>query len=224
MAMATVLKMELWDRSDGSARCMVTSVPCDPKKVMNPRDYAFKFRRHLAQLRAYDRFMIIIDSKGGAKASAIGLLEAMRREIGTKKQPAAVLIDGVCGSAATYLAAGLKKVPVYITPGSRYYIHLPRTSIFSRRGGGVWNVIYKAGDKSTTRDLIKMYHQKSSVPAGGIWKALGIKKKKHIPKRTIRKWLEAGTSFTAGEAVQYGFADGIMTRYEFEKGGAWSKC
>lgn len=221
MAMATVLKMELWDRSDGSARCMVTSVPCDPKKVLNTRDYAYKYRRHLARLRAYNRFLIIIDSKGGAKDSAIGLLDAMRAEIGTKKQPASILIDGMCGSAATYIAAGLKKVPVYITPGSRYYIHMPKNVTYCRRGGGVWNAIYRAGCKATIRDMVKMYHQKTSVPAGGIWKALGIKKKKHVPKRTIRKWMTEGKSFTAGEAVNYGLCDGIMTRHEFEKGGAW---
>lgn len=207
MAMATVLKMELWDRSDGSARCMVTSVPVEPRKVMNTRDYEHKYRQHLARLKAYNRFLIIINSRGGARDSAIGLMSAMAFELKSKKQPAAILIDGICASAATYLACSLKKVPVYITEGSKYYIHMPKTTCFVRRGGGVWNAIYKAGNKATIRDLVKMYHQKT-----------------HVPRRVIREWMENGRYFSASEAVEIGFCDGIMSRYEFEKGGAWSKC
>lgn len=207
MAMATELKMTLWHRIDSSAvKCVITSVEKDPRKILNARDYEKRYLSYLEQLigkenygKTWDQVNIIINSHGGAADSAVGLISALARIRKEKGVKVRILIDGICGSAATYVACGFKRdVPVYITPGSRYIVHNPKTMLFRRRGGGPWNVLVKAGSDQLTRDMVRMY-------AGRTGKS----------KKQIREWMDADTSFTAAEAVENGFCDRVMQKHEF---------
>lgn len=207
MAMATEVKMEIWHRIDSRAiKCKIMSVQKPPNQIRNARDYEILYMRKLEQFcqhenhgKVWDELNIVINSAGGSAESAIGLLGALYRCRKMKKMKTRILIDGICGSAATYIACGMgKKVPVYITPGSKYFIHNPKTEVFHRMRGGIWESFFKAGSKQLTRDMVNMYHSRTKVS-----------------KKVIRQWMNEGKYFTAEEAVRVGFADKVLSAHDF---------
>lgn len=208
MAMATELKMQLWHRIDSRAiKCVITSVTKNPRNILNARDYEKRYKDLLMQLagkenhgKMWDEVNIVINSQGGATDSAYGLLSALWFCYKKMKMKTQILIDGTCASAATYIACGFskKKVPVYITPGSKYIIHNPKRQVFHRRKGGMWDAIVKAGSKATTRDMVNMYANRTGQS-----------------KKQIREWMDANKCFTAEEAVRYGFCDKVIQKHEF---------
>ena len=112
-----------------------------------------------------------------------------------------ILIDGICGSAATLVAfSNYKNCEIYITPNSRLFVHMPRVYQYTKTGG-IWSVIQKTGSKVATKTFVEMYKDRT-----------------HVPKRVVLDWMEKGKYFSAGEAVEIGFCDYFMTRSEFERG------
>lgn len=184
----------------------ITTAETTPgKQLPTGKAYSDAYIEKFSKYGRIDCLKMIIDSRGGSFYSAAGCQDAIRKmqkagQIGKIR----ILIDGICGSAATFVAfSNYRDCEIYITPGSRIYIHMPKVYEY-RRNDGIWSVIQKMGTMNTTITLLEMYQKRT-----------------HVPKRIIRGWMENGRSFTTGEAVSFGFCDGIWTRSEFEKGGAW---
>ena len=79
------------------------------------------------------------------------------------------------------------------------YIHGPQAAP-NDRGGKIFALYQRFAKKWNTKMMVKFYRTR-------------IKK----PRKTIRQWMENGTRFSPKEAVEVGFCDGIMSRYEFER-------
>lgn len=164
--------------------------------------YSEAFRKKLSQFGRIDVLKMSINSRGGSFYSAAGCQDAIRRmqkagQIGKVK----ILIEGLCGSAATLVAfSNYKDCEVCITPGSRVYIHMPKVYEY-RRSGGIWSVIQKMGTRTAVRTFLELYRDRM----------------KGVPKAEIQAWMEQGKSFNAGEAVSLGLCDRIATREQWNK-------
>lgn len=192
---------------DGKLQMLkITTAETTPgKQLPTGQAYSEVFQEKLSQFGRIDCLNMIIDSRGGSFYSAAGCQDAIRKlQKAGKIGKIRILIDGQCSSAATLVAfSNYENCEVNITPGSGIYIHMPKVYQYTRTGG-IWSVIQKMGSRTVTTTFLEMY-----------------RKQTHAPKRVIREWMEKGKHFNAGEAVNIGFCDRIMTRYEFEKGGAW---
>ena len=188
------LKWELRKRKDGRLRIYITSVekPIEQMKG-NAQQYRDRFVKHLEAAGEYAGVDVIINSRGGSVASAMGMTSALE----TISKPGRFLIDGTCGSAATLIPCSLKG-EVYITPSSSYFIHRARVVKYHREGG-FWKTIGNMQNDAVDRLLRAAYRSRT-------------KKKRKI----IRTWMEEGTRFTPQEAVDVGLCNGIMTRAEFD--------
>lgn len=206
MANMAELGWTMTRRKDGGIRVKVASVSKPVEKLLgNRREYYNKFMRHLKAAGEYTDIWIQIDSTGGSLASACGMLQALGMS-GAKGHKMRVLIHGRCDSAATML---LKLPwPVYITPTSGIYIHMPSSARYKKEKGGGYSMIScrKMDREAAVGAMESAYIHRC--------KANGKKKK----RREIRAMMEEGRRFTPAEAVEYGLADGIMTEAEFEKG------
>lgn len=206
MAMMAELGWTMTRRKDGGIRVTVTSVSKPVEKLMgNRREYYNRFMRHLQKAGEYEDIRIIINSTGGSLASACGMLQALGMA-GAKGKKMRILISGRCDSAATML---LKlPFPVYITPTSSIYIHMPNNARYKKeKGGGFSMVSLKRMDKEAAVGAMEGAYIHRCKSNG--------KKKK---RKEIRAMMEEGRRFTPQAAVEYGLADGIMTAAEFEKG------
>ena len=189
------LKIRLRVKPNKVLECVIESVNIPKNKVLeNAYTYKDKFMAQLEMLGEFERLDIIIDSRGGSLDSAWGLVDALYAMPGKAR----VLIDGQCGSAATMIPAGIKG-PVFITERSSVYIHGPQAAP-NDRGGKIFALYQRFAKKWSTKMMVKFYRTR-------------IKK----PRKTIRQWMENGTRFSPKEAVEVGFCDGIMSRYEFER-------
>lgn len=189
------LKWELRKRQDGRLRIYVTSVEKELSQCMaNAAEYERKFRKHLEQAGEYNSVDVIINSHGGACASAMGMTRAME----SIRMPGRFLIDGACGSAATLIPCALNG-KVYITPTSHYYIHRATIRKYHRDGTG-WRLIGTMQKGAVDNLLRHAYKTKTKQK----WKV-------------IREWMANGTRFSPQEAVDARLCDGIMTRAEFDK-------
>lgn len=174
------------------------------KQLATGQAYLDAYIEKLSKYGRIDCLKMIINSRGGSFYSAAGCQDAIRKlqkagQIGKIR----ILIDGICGSAATFVAfSDYADCEIGITPGSRVFIHMPKVYEY-RKSGGIWSVIQKMGTKTVETTFVTMYRERT-----------------HAPKRVIREWMETGKYFSTGEAVAVGFCDRIMTRYEFEREGA----
>lgn len=162
--------------------------------LVNAFEYKQSFLKQINRYGEFEHTDIIIDSYGGAIDSAYGLVDALY----TLQGKGRILIDGQCRSAATLIPAGLK-CPVYITERSSVYIHEPRAAATNRGGGfALWQKLAKRWDINM---MVSFYRSRIKAP-----------------RKILRKWISEGRRFDAEEAVAVRFCDGIMKRYEFEKG------
>ena len=206
MAMMAELGWTMTRRKDGGIRVTVNSVSKPVEKLMgNRREYYNKFMRHLQKAGEYEDIRIIINSTGGSLASACGMLQALGMA-GAKGKKMRILISGRCDSAATML---LKLPwPVYITPTSGIYIHMPSSARYKKDKGGGFSLI--SCRKMETEAAV------GAMEGAYIHRCKANRKKKK--RKEIRAMMEESRRFTAEQAVEYGLADGIMTAAEFEKG------
>ena len=193
---------------DGKLQMLkITTAETTPgKQLPTGKAYSEVFQKKLEQFGRIDCLNMIIDSRGGSFYSAAGCQDAIRKlQKAGKIGKIRILIDGRCSSAATLVAfSNYENCEVNITPSSGIYIHMPKVYQYTKTGG-IWSVIQKMGTKTVIKTLVEMYRNKT-----------------HVPKRVIREWMEKGKFFNAGEAVNIGFCDCILTRTEFEKGGVWN--
>jgi len=172
------------------------------RQLPTAQAYSDAFRKSLEQFGRIDHLNLIIDSRGGSYYSAAGCQDCITRmqragKIGSVR----ILIDGQCGSAATVVAfAPYNNRAVFITPSSRVYIHNPKIYQYTRTDG-IWGMIERVGTSVTISTIRKLYSYRTGRKRG-----------------EIREWMDEGKHFTAQEAVDVGFCDGIMTRTDFEKG------
>lgn len=175
------------------------------KLLPTAEDYCRAYKEKLGKFGHIDHLRVIINSTGGSFYSAAGIQQAIHEMTrGRKPQIGriSILIDGACSSAATYVAFGqYENEAVFITPGSRVFIHMPRVYEYTRTGG-IWEVIKKAGTLITKRAFVELYQRRTGEKR---WK--------------IRSWMREGHTFTAEEAVEMGFCDAIMKRADFERLG-----
>lgn len=196
--MPSILKLSLKKLPGGVLQGRITSVPVsDPKAVKTGPEYAKMYRAALDQLMPIVRLDLIIDSPGGAVESAIGLADALD----AIDRPIRVLIAGRCCSGATlpvYYCDNVESVS--ITPTGSIMVHMPKIERYSRkRGSTIWNVVERMGNASTAHLFIGAYAART---------------KQH--KRTIREWMENGTTFSPEQAVAAGLADRIVERHIWE--------
>ena len=193
---------------NGGIRLKVTSVSKPVGKLLvNKREYYNRFIRQLKAAGEFKDIWIEIDSTGGSLASACGMIQALGIA-GWKKHNMRILINGRCDSAATML---LKlPFPVYITPTSGMYIHMPSSVKYKRKNDGCG--YFQTG-------ITRMDKEASVGAMEGAYihrcKSNGKKKK----RREIRAMMEESRRFSPAEAVEYGLADAIMTATEFERSG-----
>ncbi len=206
MAMMAELGWTITRMKNGGIRMTVESVSKPVEKLLiNRREYFNRFMQNLKAAGEYGEIRIVINSTGGSLASACGMLQALGIA-GAKGHKMSVLISGQCCSAATML---LKlPFPVYITPTSSIYIHMPNNARYKKeKGGGFSMVSLKRMDKEAAVGAMEGAYIHRCKSNG--------KKKK---RKEIRAMMEEGRRFTPEAAVEYGLADGIMTAAEFEKG------
>lgn len=183
----------------------ITTAETTPgKQLRTAKDYSDVFLRKLGQFGHLKTLSVVIDSRGGSFYSAAGIQDALHK-LTSGRKPAVdhirILIDGHCASAATYVAFGMyEHSAVFITPGSRVYVHMPKVYQYTQTDG-IWGMIEKIGTKLTKKSFVGLYKRKTGKPSAEIW-----------------EWMKNGKWFTAEEAVDVGFCDGIMTRTQFDRG------
>ena len=206
MTMMAELGWQTTRMQNGGIRVKVTSVSKPVGKLLlNRREYYNKFIRHMKAAGEFKDIWSEVNSTGGRLASACGMVQALG-VAGWKGHKMRVLINGRCDSAATML---LKlPFPVYITPTSSIFIHMPNNARYKKeKGGGFSMVSLKRMDKEAAVGAMEGAYIHRCKSNG--------KKKK---RKEIRAMMEEGRRFTPQAAVEYGLADGIMTAAEFEKG------
>ena len=181
---------------DGYIRITVNTGQKPPDKIMNSYGYEARFRKDLKRYGKIDRIDLIINSPGGAVASAYGMLAAL---YDLKKCHGRVLIDDYAGSAATIVAFGCK-APVFIVPGGRIMVHMPK-AVMTAGKGGIWATYERLAKRSAVNMIAAIYRGK-------------CKKK----RKEILEWMENNRLMKDWECMEEGLCDGIMTRAEFEKG------
>ena len=198
---AAEVYMKLYRRSDGVLRAEVITGQVEPEKILaSAFEYEGRFRKYLRAAGEFRRLHIVINSTGGMTDSAWGLLYALH----SVKKPTQVLIDGSCGSAATIIACGIR-APVYITDSGRFFIHMPtREHLIKRKG--IWTSVQRSVRKRDPRVFAAMYCGRTGKT-----------------REQVYAWMKKSTWFSAQEAVENGFCDGIMSREQFDKGEIYGK-
>lgn len=191
-----VLKLSLRKAPGGVVRGYVTSVPVKAEQLLSAGGYERRFRAQLADCLPCDRLDLVIDSAGGALASAEALTKAIAD---LAKCPVRVLIDGQCASAATLVAMAADKGQLMITPRSSVFVHEPKAYGIERVGGAL-RLYQKVGRVVAVSTLVTVYRSRLK------W-----------PRREIRKMIHGSRRFTAAEAVEAGFCDAVCERWIFEK-------
>lgn len=199
------LKWSILKRPGGVLQAMITSAEVPPDKLLRDAcEYQRRYREALKQAGPFDRLDIIIDSPGGAISSAAGMTSAIAEAVKAYRASVRVLIDGQCSSAASQMIYELpfKGLKVYMTERSRILVHMPKAETWTRSGGS-WSCVTKVAKYLTTCTMISVY-----------------KARTRQPRSVIRKWMQESKVFRPREAVEVGFADGIMTLAEFQRGEA----
>ena len=188
------LKWALYRKPGGVVQAVITSCQKDPSQIPNAFVYEKKFKRMLEPFKPFTRLDVIVSSPGGAVNSAFGMLKA----IYDSHRPVRVLMDGYCGSSATFFVSAADKGQCFITSGGSMYVHMPK--LYGREKlSGIWKLLDAQQQLSVVNGMICMYRAKL-----------------HWPRREIRLMIKESRRFTAKEAVDVGFADAIMERREFE--------
>lgn len=192
-------------KQNGKIRALkITTAETAPNKLKKTgQEYCDAFREKLGEGGKIEHLQVIINSRGGSFYSAAGIQQALHEMNGGKNPEIgriSILIDGMCGSAATFVAFGAyEREAVFITPGSRVFIHMPKVYQYTKTGG-IWDAVMKVGTIVTTRTFVELYRRRTG-------------QKRWI----IRQWMREGRYFSAEEAVEIGLCDGIMTRAEYEE-------
>lgn len=187
------LKWQLLKRPGGVLQAIVTSVDKEPRQLL--RDawaYSKKFKRELDAVGPFTRLDLIINSHGGAVNSAYGMTRAAL----DCKRPIRVLIDGDCGSAASFVAYGVG-VPVQITQMGSIYIHMPK-SYNAKRDGQLMEILSKM---NTVNYMISIYRACL-----------------HWRRKDVRQMIKDSRRFKPQEAVNVGLCTEVTTRQIWEAG------
>ena len=156
---------------------------------------AAEFKKAIDDVRSKGakKLLLRINSPGGVCTESV----AMRSILATAGfDEINIRIEGMCASAATDIAT-LPGAHVAISEGSEYMIHNP------------WCVTW--GDADDLEHTIERLRNIEQTSRGFYAKRTGQ------PEDQIKKWMDAETWFTAEQAVEYGFADEVLTA---EAGGA----
>lgn len=132
------------------------------------------------------KLLLRINSPGGVCTEAVAM-RAILANAGFEE--ISIRIEGLCASAATDLAT-LPGAHVAITEGSEYMIHNPWT--------------YTAGNANEIEKTVKRLRNIEQMCRGFYTAKTGKSEEQ------IREWMDAETWFTAGEAVENGFADELL--------------
>ena len=130
--------------------------------------------------------LLRINSPGGIVTQAIAMRTILTAAAFEK---VTVRIEGLCASAATFLAA-YPGATVQMGEGSEYMIHNP--------WGGCW------GGAETLENYAKRLRNIEQTSREFYAQRTGQSDEQ------IKKWMDAETWFTAKEALEYGFADEIL--------------
>lgn len=154
----------------------------------NPDITAKEFDALLKDARAKGarKLKIRINSGGGSVFQAVAMRAML---IGAGFDSTEVVIEGLCASAATLLAC-VPGADVRIAEGAMYMIHNPMS--------GVWGTA--ASMEHEAQLLHKIEDDIRAIYAG----------RSSRSEDEIRTWMDEETWFTAKEAVENGFADGVI--------------
>lgn len=132
------------------------------------------------------KLLLRINSPGGICTEAAAMRTML---IAAEFEEITIRIEGLCASAATYLAT-IPGAKVQIGDGSEYMIHRP------------WG-----GCLGTAEDMEKYAGRLRNTEntSRGFYTA-----KTGQSEEQVKAWMDAETWFTAEEAVKYGFADEIL--------------
>ena len=197
------LQMRLQKDRAGILRTIkVTTASTMPDKLtMTGPEWRDRYLEAMEETQTASNLNLIIDSRGGAFYSAAGMTDAILRFVKKRKLRIRILIDGACGSAATYVcyAVGKEAACIQMTEGSHVYIHMPKIYRYARKDG-IWGLIQKVGKRSTIAAFAELYKSRTGTD-----------------RKQILEWMESGKTFYAKEALEYKFCDAITTRTAFEK-------
>lgn len=195
------IKMTIVKKRDGTLDYIkvTTAVTTPGKLVMTGEQWSDEYMDYLGKQVVKGDLKVIIDSTGGSFASAVGMVDAIRKFVTARKVNVKVLIDGGCGSAATYVAFGLYDMAKFINITDRGYVHIHMPKVYEyQRRDGIWRLIQRMGKRTTIKTFVYLY-----------------KKLTGLSKKQILEWMEGGKRFSAKEAVELGFCDKIMSLSEF---------
>ena len=189
--MPDMLRWSLRRLPGGALQARVDSVSLPNGSRLDAFGYERKFKAMLAAFAPFIRLDLVIDSAGGLVDSAFGMARACL----DCKRPVRVLIDGQCCSAATVVAFGVG-AEVSITARSLVHLHEPRfTDPLPRR-------------------LRWLAMLKRRVTRGGMLRIYAVHTR--APRWELAALMAQGATWTAQEAVGFGWAKRIQTREAWE--------
>lgn len=144
-----------------------------------------------AELRKYPRAAVVlrVNSGGGSFFDGLTIYNTLRRHSG----PTLAVVEGLAASAATVCCLGCNRVE--IQQAAIWHVHESLTSV-------------AGGHAAEFRDTLRWLEKANDLLA------LVYSLKTRKPKPEIREMLIGpdgdGTLFTAAEAVEFGFCDGLV--------------
>jgi ATP-dependent protease ClpP protease subunit len=142
---------------------------------------------------------VLLNSPGGDLLQGVAMGNMLKAYPGT----VTVEVIGFCASAATILAAGADKVKMH--QGAFYMIHNPAT-VTSGDAAQLQKDVETLKKMETEMSTVYVNEMKKRDKMQGMTDEAATKK--------VKEWMSAETWFTPAEAVEYGFADEIVTTAE----------
>lgn len=168
---------------------IITDVPNENWKWSKEDKSAIDFKKAIDKCKkdGAKKLSLRINSPGGVCTEAVAMRSILA---GAGFERINILIEGLCASAATTIAT-LPEAHVQISEGSEYMIHNPWCFAFGN-----------ANEMEKTINHLRNIEQTSR----GFYA-----KKTGQSEEQIKEWMDNETWFTAEEAVEYGFADELIT-------------
>lgn len=141
------------------------------------------FNEAISSIPLEQEIRIRINSPGGSLFDAVAIYNYLKE----RRDRIVCVVDGVCGSAATFIACAARKV--IMKQGSIYFIHKPESGVFGN--SEVFRQKAAELDK-IENEIFQIYRVKT-----------GLKDDQ------IREFMSVGTAFNPYEALKYGFIDEI---------------
>ena len=168
---------------------IISDVPSEAWKWSKEDKSAVDFKKAIDKCKndGAKKLSLRINSPGGVCTEAVAMRSILA---GADFDEVNILIEGMCASAATTIAT-LPGAHVQIAEGSEYMIHNPWCFAFGN-----------SNDFEKTVEHLRNIEQMSR---GFYTKRTGQ------TEEQIKEWMDAETWFTAEQAVEYGFADEVLT-------------